>query len=173
MERELLLLGLLRSQEMHGYQLNEAIAAHLGSGVRLTKPTAYRLLSRMSQKGWVTFREQSEGNRPPRRVYTITRQGESAFQERLRASLGNYQLLDFTSHIGLAFLDQLPDQEALDLLSSRREQVKDLLESLRQYERHPGSLQLIIDHQACLLAAEQDWLDGLIAQCDGALPREG
>ena len=158
---------------MHGYQLHEAIASHLGTGVRLTKPTAYRLLSRMTENGWVTFREQSEGNRPPRRVYSITTKGESAFQQRLRASLGNYQLLDFTSHIGLAFLDQLPAQEALDLLRSRKAQVRDLLESMQQYDRHPGSLQLTIDHQACLLAAEQDWLDGLIAQRDGAQPREG
>ncbi|MGD8597706.1 MAG: helix-turn-helix transcriptional regulator, partial [Anaerolineae bacterium] len=76
MERELLLLGLLRSQDMHGYQLHEAIDSHLGMGVQLTKPTAYRLLSNMADDGWVTFREEQEGNRPPRRVYAITPKGE-------------------------------------------------------------------------------------------------
>ena len=91
MERELLLLGLLRSQEMHGYQLHEAIDSHLGMGVQLTKPTAYRLLSNMAEDGWVTYREEQEGNRPPRRVYAITAQGEVAFQRLLRENLANYQ----------------------------------------------------------------------------------
>ena len=50
MERELLLLGLLRSQDMHGYQLHEAIDSHLGMVVQLTKPTAYGLLSNMAGK---------------------------------------------------------------------------------------------------------------------------
>ena len=34
----------------------------------------------MEQDGWVTFREEQEGNRPPRRVYKITPEGATAFQ---------------------------------------------------------------------------------------------
>ena len=164
MERELLLLGLLRSQDMHGYQLHEAIDSHLGMGVQLTKPTAYRLLSNMAEDGWVTFREEQEGNRPPRRVYAITPKGEVAFQRLLRVNLVNYEPSDFTCHIGLAFLDELAPEEALPLLHSRRAGMDELLESTRAHGEHPGSLQLMLERQVHLLAAELDWLDTVIAR---------
>jgi DNA-binding PadR family transcriptional regulator len=173
MERELLLLGLLRSQDMHGYQLHEAIDSHLGMGVQLTKPTAYRLLSNMADDGWVTFREEQEGNRPPRRVYAITPQGEIAFQRFLRENLANYQLSDFTCHIGLAFLDELSAEEALPLLHSRRAGMEELLESTRAHGEHPGSLQLMLERQVHLLAAEVEWLDTVIARLRKAQDETG
>jgi DNA-binding PadR family transcriptional regulator len=168
MERELLLLGLLRSQDMHGYQLHEAIDSHLGMGVQLTKPTAYRLLSNMTEDGWVTFREEQEGNRPPRRVYAITPQGEVAFQRLLRESLANYQPSEFTCHIGLAFLDQLSPEEALPLLHKRRAVMEELLESTQAHGEHPGSLQLMLERQVYLLAAELEWLGTVIARLQDA-----
>jgi len=167
MERELLLLGLLRSQNMHGYQLHEAIDSHLGVGVQLAKPTAYRLLSSMAEDGWVTSREEQEGNRPPRRVYAITPQGEIAFQRLLRENLANYQPSDFTCHIGLAFLDELSAEEALPLLQRRRAAMEELSDATRAHGEHPGSLQLILERQVHLLAAELDWLDTVIARLEG------
>ena len=167
MERELLLLGLLRSQEMHGYQLHEAIDSHLGMAVQITKPTAYRLLSNMAEDGWVIYREEQEGKRPPRRVYAITPQGEGAFQRLLRENLANYQSVDFTCHIGLAFLDELSAEEGLSLLYRRRAGMEELLESMRAHRErseHPGSLQLMLEHQEHQLAAELDWLNTVIAR---------
>jgi DNA-binding PadR family transcriptional regulator len=164
MERELLLLGLLRSQEMHGYQLHEAIDSHLGMGVQLTKPTAYRLLNNMDEDGWVTYREEQEGNRPPRRVYAITAQGEVVFERLLRENLANYQPAEFTCQIGLAFLDELSAKEALPLLYRRRAGMEELLESTRAQGVHPGSLQLVLERQVHQLAAELDWLDTVIAR---------
>lgn len=164
MERELLLLGLLHSIEMHGYQLHEVVDSHLGMSVQLTKPTAYRLLNNMAEDGWVTYREEQEGNRPPRRVYAITAQGKAAFQKLLRENLANYQPVDFTCHIGLAFLDELSAEEALPLLYRRRAGMEELLESTRAHGEHPGSLQLMLEHQVHQLAAELDWLDTVIAR---------
>ena len=84
-ERKLLLLGLLRQVDMHGYMLN----AHLGTAtpISLKKPTAYNLLERMEQDGWVTHRDEPTGDRP-RRVYSVTGQGEQMFQDLLRQQLG-------------------------------------------------------------------------------------
>lgn len=173
MERELLLLGLLRSQDMHGYQLHEAVDTHLGMGVQLTKPTAYRLLSNMAEDGWVTSWEEQEGNRPPRRVYAITPRGEVAFQRLLRENLANYQPSDFTCHIGLAFLDELSAEEALPLLQRRRAAMEKLLDTTRAHGEHPGSLQLILDRQVHLLTAELKWLDTVIAQLRDAHDETG
>ena len=84
MERELLLLGMLRIQAMHGYQLHELIDSHLGESIQIKKPTAYSLLNKMADAGWVSYVEEQAGNRPLRRVYTITEAGEAAFQRLIR-----------------------------------------------------------------------------------------
>jgi hypothetical protein len=118
----------------------------------------------MAGDGWVTYREEQEGNRPPRRVYAITPRGEDAFQRLLRENLANYQAADLTCHVGLAFLDQLPVNEALPLLHKRRAGLGELLAATRAHGEHPGSMQLMLDHQVHLLTAELDWLDAVIAR---------
>ena len=162
MEREILLLGILRRHEMHGYQLNELIDRHLGTGVQLKKPTAYRLLNRMADAGWVTHREEREGHRPPRRVYTITSQGEAAFQQLLRESLADYKPAEFRSDITLAFLDALPVEEALPLLRQRRSTIESLLQTMRADDKHHGGFQVVIEHRIRHLSTELEWLDDVI-----------
>jgi DNA-binding PadR family transcriptional regulator len=164
MERKLLLLGLLRSHEMHGYQLNEFIDSHLRASVHLKKPTAYRLLNNMAEDGWVTYREEQEGNRPPRRVYAITPQGEAAFQQLLRQSLADYKPVDFPGNIGLLFLDALPVEEALSLLQKRRAIVESMLQMAHTHEVHHESYQLLLLHRTRHLSTELEWLDEVIAR---------
>ncbi len=165
MERKLLLLGLLRMQAMYGYQLNELIDTHLGISVHLKKPTAYRLLDEMAEAGWVHYREEKEGARPPRRVYALTPQGEAAFQQMLRESLADYKPAEFRSSISLVFLDAIPPEEVIALLHKRRSAIETLLETMPAFDgHHPGSLGLMMDHQRHHLAAELAWLDGIIAR---------
>jgi len=163
-EKKLLLLGLLRMQEMHGYQLNELIGSHLGTSVRLKKPTAYRLLNQLSDDGWITHREEQQGNRPPRRVYTITSQGEGAFQQLLRESLADYKTVDFVGNIGLLFLDEIPAKETSSLLQNRLAAVESLLHKVHTHERLDGGFQLVLEYQERHLTAELEWLDEVIAR---------
>jgi DNA-binding PadR family transcriptional regulator len=165
MERKLLLLGMLRMHEMYGYQLNEFIDSHLGASVQLKKPTAYNLLNKMADDGWITYREEQAGNRPPRRVYVITPEGEVAFQKILRESLADYKPTEFRSDIALIFLDLLPSDEAGSLLEKRRAIVEGLLEPIHTHrEHHGGSMQLMIEHQIRHLTTELAWIDEVIEQ---------
>jgi DNA-binding PadR family transcriptional regulator len=163
MERRLLLLGLLRGQEMHGYQLNDLIDGLAAAGVQLKKPTAYRLLNKMAEDGWVTCREEHVGNRPPRRVYAITTPGEAEFDRLLRQSLARYSPVDFLGNVGVLFLDAVPAEEALLLLRQRRRIVKGLLEATRTQNVRLQSSLLMLVHQARHLATELDWLDRVLA----------
>jgi DNA-binding PadR family transcriptional regulator len=165
-ERELLLLGLLRAHAMYGYQLNEMIDNHLGVSVKLTKPTAYRLLDEMESSGWVTSREEREGNRPPRFIYTITPAGEETFQRLLRESLADYKTSASRSDISIAFIDVLPRAEALSLLGKRRALIADLANRYRPEDGHHGSFGLVVEHRLRLLATELDWLDEVIQRVE-------
>ena len=118
-ERELLLLGLLRKREMHGYQLSEFMETHLALFFDIKKATAYSLLGRMEKKGWVTSREEQEGKRPPRRVFAITSEGETVFQELLREALPEYRRPAFPGNVPMLFMDALPPEELHDLLELR------------------------------------------------------
>lgn len=164
MDRKLLLLGLLRMQEMHGYQLNDFIDAFLSVCVDVKKPTAYYLLNKMNGDGWISVEEQQEGNRPVRRIYSLTPEGEQAFQKLLRENLGSYAPAQFNSDIGLAFMEALSSQERDTLLAQRRANLAQKLAEVETIPAHPGNFQLMIEHQVRHLRAELAWLDELISR---------
>lgn len=164
MQRELLLLGILRKQEMHGYQLAEFIEHNLGSCTDLKKPTAYFLLDKMTAAGWVAYQNTREGRRPMRRVYHITANGEAAYQSLLRQNLAGFDPLYFSGDIGLVFLQDLPASETLVLLEQRLDSARWRLEELNTAPAHPGSTQWLLEHQQRHLAAEIDWIRELIAR---------
>lgn len=170
-ERELLLLGILRQQDMHGYQLHEFIDTNLAVCADLKKATAYFLLDKMAAKGWVTFEQAQEGNRPPRRVYRITPDGERAFHDMMRANLATYAPARFSGDVGLAFIDALKPAEAAQLLRRRRAEMAEALAVLQSTPEHTGGAQLIVEHQRRHLAAELDWLDEVIMRVEASSSR--
>jgi DNA-binding PadR family transcriptional regulator len=175
--KDLLILGLLRMQETHGYQLNEMIDSHMGLSIDLKKPTMYALLKKMTDDGWITSRDEREGNRPPRRVYAITARGEKVFQRLLRESLANYIPPELHSDISIAFLDMLPRAEAVELLKKRRSLMAEIA---AEYSAHgdvsPGGglngHQLVFEHQKHHFDSELQWLDRLIGRLEAALGEE-
>ena len=162
MERKLLLLGLLRSQEMHGYQINELIDEHLGTSIELKKPTIYKMLDGMMNDGWIIFHEEREGNYPTRRVYQITPEGEETFQQLLRQSLADYKPISYLGNVGIMYLDTLPAEEAVALLQKRREKVANLAHAIRTDEQHQGGFQLMLSFHIGQLNAEMQLLNELI-----------
>jgi len=163
MERELLLLGLLQQQEMHGYQLHEFIDSTMQTCVDLKKSTAYYLLEKMAREGYVTSSEEREGNRPTRQVYSLTPAGEAQFQSLLRQNLAAYRPALFPGDTGITFLDDLPPDEAIALLQTRRAAMVEELERAENAPAHSGSLQLLIEHQIVHLRSELDWVDIVIS----------
>ncbi len=164
MERELLLLGLLRQADMHGYQLMEFIERDLSTCTDLKKATAYALLEKMAGLGWIGEQEVREGKRPPRRVYSITPEGEAQFQHLLRANLSAYEPAKFGEDIGLAFADVLPPAEARALLDQRRARLVDELAAARAVPEHSGTFQFVVQHRLAHLECELHWLDQVRAR---------
>lgn len=167
--RELLLLGLLRQGEMHGYRLNEFINRDLAYCTDLKRPTAYHLLSKMTDSGWIVETEEQEGNRPPRKVYQLTADGEQAFQRLLRENLAAHTPTRFPDDMGIAFLDALSPTEARELLHTRRQGIQAeqaaIQAALSGGHGHSGlGIVLVLEHQAHHLAAELAWLDAVIAR---------
>lgn len=162
MERELLLLGLLQQEGMHGYQLHDYIDSYMQTCVDLKKSAAYYLLEKMAKDGYVRRTEEREGNRPPRRVYHLTPTGEAHFLLLLKQNLGTHLPAKFAGDTGLTFLDNLPAEETVALLQQRRQQLSEALFAIEQVPAHTGSLQFMIEHQQIHLQSELVWLDSVI-----------
>lgn len=162
MERTLLLLGLLRQHATHGYELSAFVEGTMNACVDLKKPTAYFLLDKMSASGLVMVNETREGNRPPRKTYTLTAAGEAEFQRLLRQNLASFNLPKLSNDIGIAFIDALSQDEAIALLQQRRQNLLDQIAQIQHAPQHAGSLQLLIEHQVYVLNSELAWLDTVI-----------
>lgn len=166
MEKRLLLLGLLRSHEMHGYQLNEMLAERAVTAVPLSKANAYKLLKKLEADGFVRSYEEQAGNRPPRRVYGITPAGEAAFQELLRESVAGYERPEFPSMVAFNFLYELPAAEALALLAQRRLHIAAQIAELETVPAETRHIHLSLDYFYNFYQTELDWIDGLMARLE-------
>jgi DNA-binding PadR family transcriptional regulator len=172
MEKKLLLLGVLRGQEMHGYQLSHHLGHGGGMAVTLTKSNAYKLLGKMEEEGWVTHHEEREGNRPPRRVYAITPEGEAAFQRLVRESLAAYPSPEFPGVVALNYLDALPAEEAVSLLGERREKIAAQLGEIDAIPADVRGMHLGMEYLHRFYSGELQWLDEVIGQLNTAQPAQ-
>ncbi len=169
MERELLLLGLLRRGDNYGYHLHDFINKYMASCTNLKKATAYYLLDKMVERGWIEQKDDdSDSNYPPRRIYSLTEAGEAAFQKLLRENLSQLQPVYFTGDIGLAFLDVLDAAEARALLQQRYQAVTERLNHLEaNAPKHEGAPQWVLEHHMRFLQFELSWLTDLLTRLEG------
>jgi DNA-binding PadR family transcriptional regulator len=173
MDRQLLLLGLLRREEMHGYQLNEFIEEKMHYCIDLKRPTAYYVLDKLAQEGYVEMEREQEGNRPPRRVYHITKAGEAHFFDLLRQNLADYSRSYYPTDVGIAFMDQLPPERVADYLRQKQARIAAELEGLQHATGHSGPLRHVLEHNRRMLQTECDWLQGLLAEIEEKREEKG
>ena len=166
-EHELLLLGLLRQESRHGYSLVDFIERNAGEIVGLSKATAYQVLRRLEHRGDVVAGSERVGNRPPRRVFSITPAGEARFLSLLRAALGTDEAPRYGSDVGLMFMDQLPPGEVAAALRQRLLQARERAEqlALTHHESHAG-VDWALDHMRAHLETEIRWLGALLGSVD-------
>jgi DNA-binding PadR family transcriptional regulator len=174
-DNDLLILGLLREQEQHGYQINEFIEEKLGRLTTMKRPTAYATLERLHKQGLVSVRTEQPGNRAPRKVYALTPDGEQRFRALLQLSLATTHLTASTD-VGLLFLDHLPREEAATALTLRLGELGELLAMHEQLPPHGQGLgvDLALEHFIVVLRAERDWLSATLMRLRDApvLPGE-
>lgn len=161
-DRKLLLLGLLRVEEMHGYQLNQFLEEHLDFLTDLKPSTAYYTLDKLSTQGLVSTRTEQVGNRPPRQIYEITQAGEIEYQRLLRLNLAKYDPGESADDLGVAFINDLPVEDALRLLSTKRYAVAARLERLQQLQdtlHNDDAMHLSLSRILGHVKTDLHWLD--------------
>lgn len=190
---ELAILGLLKDQELHGYELKKRLGETLGTFSSVSFGSLYPALARLEAAGAVkaveastvaavpipttgsltgevaAFRARRSATRGSRgkKVYGITPRGEHLFEELLVAEsqAGDD---DRAFHLKLAFARYLPPDARLGLLERRRAQLIERLARARTSvrtgrERLDAYASALMERSTEATEHDISWLDRLIA----------
>ena len=175
MDHTLLVLGLLKLQEMHGYQLNDLIDRRLKYITDLKKPTLYHLLDRLEKLGEVAKSASREGNRPERYTFRLTPLGAEHFQELLAQNLQDAHTAYFSDDLGLLFLNEIPVRRARPLLENKRALVAERLAWIRHavaQHRPDTPAFYTLHHHELHLETELAWLGELLERLKAGTSRQ-
>lgn len=166
---ELLLLGLLEQQDMHGYRLHEFLEHQLHFVTDLKRPTAYRLLEQMYRRGLVEREAERAGRRPERMVYHITSAGRAHFEKLLREHLASAERVYHSGNVALLFLERVPEDERARLLRRRLrgfEEQRSVLAGIVEAHPEGSSVRLALEHDLAHLDREITWLEETIERLE-------
>ncbi len=166
---ELAVLGLLKDQPMHGYQLSRELGESLGGFWRVSYGSLYPTLRRLEREGAVESvpGDDVKSSRRRRTVYRITEKGEQLFLELLQETPHDTQTEETRFRVRLAFFRYLPPETRLRLLERRRASLLDRLssitDSLRTTRGRADDYTLaLMEHGRSATENDIEWLEGLI-----------
>jgi DNA-binding PadR family transcriptional regulator len=121
MTTRLIVLGLLASAPMHGYEMQRIMeTSRVDAWAGILPGSLYHALRRMSDEGLVTVQAIEASGHRQRAVYAITPAGRRAFADELRASWATEaRPFPVPLYMAMTFLDGLPPAEVLALVEAR------------------------------------------------------
>ena len=95
----LLILGLLKKEDMYGYQLSKEMERRSDEQLAVKEGTLYPALHKLEQKGYIQSYIKKQEKTPSRKYYTLTEEGKqllkhknkewSAFAKMINKMIGN------------------------------------------------------------------------------------
>ncbi len=166
---ELAILGLLKEQPMHGYELRKQLSQKLGFFWTVSFGSLYPTLAKLERRGVVEKTNYRDSPSRRRQVYSITERGETEFLELLAQSGGSTWEED-KFPLRLAFFRYLRPEMRIRLLERRKLYLEDKLDfgraSLRRADRAGRADSYTISlmrHGLDTTERDVAWLDELIA----------
>lgn len=158
---EVVVLGLLADEPLHGYQLLERFRARsMGFWVEVGRASVYQALDRLEARGLVTGRAQDSAAGPDRRVFKLSRSGRARLEEGLAERFDDLAPYETGAGTAFGFVGLLGSKGAKEALAERERAVHDLLAALgdeRARQSDPRSLALLA-RQDAFARAELVWL---------------
>ncbi|HEY7667342.1 MAG TPA: helix-turn-helix transcriptional regulator [Actinomycetota bacterium] len=166
---EVVVLGLLAEEPMHGYDVIErARARGMGSWAEVGKASVYQALHRLERAGAISGRAQEGAEGPDRRVYRITGTGRRRLRTGLAERFERLAPYETDGGLALGFVHLLPAADARRAVDARERAVRDLLDAVTSEraratdDRGAGRAvaDAMLDRQAALADAELTWIKG-------------
>jgi molybdate transport system substrate-binding protein len=159
------ILGFLREQPLHGYELYQRLIAPtaLGSVWPLKQSQFYALLARLEAEGYLAVTREPRGSQPARKLLALTPAGALAFTTWLVAPSDPADDRERAFLARLFFARQLGPAAVHQLLTSQRQQLRSWLQALRRTTNEavtPHSYAWLVGQwQIRQAEAMLDWLD--------------
>ncbi len=174
MSTRLVILGLLRDQNLYGYEIKRIIQEHMADWTSIAFGSIYFALDKMAEDGLVKkVGTEQEGGRPSRSVYQITEAGRAEFMRLLRQVWREPERSYFALDIGLFFMPALPLDEIKAYLRERIAQLDMATQGLITHRAEqlaqadtPRLAATIFDHIQAHLGAELDWTRDLLEKIE-------
>jgi DNA-binding PadR family transcriptional regulator len=174
-------LGLLKEEDMHGYELKKRLSDVFGLPSAVSFGSLYPALSRLEAAGAINVvgpgvgggegaeaGNEAAGRRSSRRrkVYGITTHGAAMFEELLASSRSGAED-ERSFNLRLAFARYLPPEARLGLLEQRRAVLGERLAHLAaraRARRDDRYMRVLTERQQEALSRDVSWLDNLIQE---------
>jgi DNA-binding PadR family transcriptional regulator len=179
---EIAILGLLKEQDMHGYELKKRLSDVFGLASAVSFGSLYPALARLEAAGAVSVVKADDGDKDAvseagfagpvrranrrRKVYGITPVGAEMFGELLATSQTAGED-ERTFNLRLAFARYLPPERRLGLLEQRRAVLGERLAQLAaraRARRDDRYMRILAERQHESLSLDVSWLDRLIQE---------
>ncbi len=134
MPTEYALLGLLLDGPKHGYELARRFSPEtaLGGICHLEMSMLYALLKKQEKAENIEAELESQGTRPPKRIFHLTAMGRAAFMEWVRSPVGRSREIRLDFLVKLYFARQLGVDDVLALIDRQLEVCTALLDRLER-----------------------------------------
>lgn len=170
MSTRLVILGLLQSQPLHGYEIKHIIEDHMGDWASIAFGSIYFAIGKLAEEGFIEkAATEKEGGRPSRTVYRITEEGRAEFMRLLRQTWSELEIRRFDLDVGLFFMDALPIGEVKMYLQGRVAQLEGIVGHVVSHreeqladENVPPQAAAIFDHSLAHMVAELEWTRDLL-----------
>src|SRR2546425_3633569 len=151
------ILGLLRGQPMHGYEIAQHFKpeADLGQVVPADMSTIYTFLKDLQEHGLIRGERVTVGARPPRTVFSLTAEAEPLFLDWLRQPVARMREVRLAFLLKLYFAQRLGAAEAKALMKAQVAACRGYLERQKSSVRDldPASFESLV-LESKLTAAE-------------------
>ena len=110
----LVVLGFLNTQPMHGYQIGQIVSERrfsIWAGIKL--PSVYKAMQVLENKSHIHGEQVTDGNNPPRTVYSLTSRGRKYLKELLTTYLDETPSIPQDFWLALSFTSGIFSQEEL------------------------------------------------------------
>jgi DNA-binding PadR family transcriptional regulator len=172
MSTRLVILGLLRQQPLHGYELKQIIEEHMGDWTNIAFGSIYFALGKLAEEGYVEqIGTAREGHRPSRMIYQITEAGRQEFVRLLRGTWREPERNYYAIDIGLFFMEALPLEEVKGYLQGRIAALEEILQHISDHRGEqlaqpevPRLAAAVFDHSLAHFQAELAWTKDLLNQ---------
>jgi len=157
---EYVVLGALMSGARHGYEILQFLGSALEATWRLSTSQLYMLLKRLEQEGCLESHSESQGTRPPKRVFHLTGKGRKAFLEWLSTPVEHVRDFRMEFLCKMFFFDSLSLAGAHELVEAQIRVLEKMLDKIqrRADKDESGFMKLVYGFKARNAESLLSWL---------------